>query len=104
MSNFHRLRLSYDLTEAQLCHVTVPVDTLKEGVRLERLHVLCTKALIWVQANELVNNVAAVWIKFHVRRPLDLAIVDLREDCVVLCAGEGDLTGDHLKDDAAESP
>ena len=104
MSNFHRLRLSYDLTEAQLCHVTVPVDTLKEGMRLERLHVLCTKALIWVQAYELVNNVAAVWIKLHVCRPLDLAIVDLREDCVVLCASEGDLARDHLKDDAAERP
>ena len=51
LSNFHRLGLTYNLSKAHLCHIAVPVDARKERVRLENLHVLSAKTLIWVQTD-----------------------------------------------------
>lgn len=74
---------------------------------LERTHATggrCTKALLWIDHDQLVNKITAGRVHLHRTGPLYFAIVDLGEDSVALRACEGHIASIHFKDDVSERP
>ena len=63
-----------------------------------------SEALVRVDLQKLVDEIAALRLNLHILWPLDAARVDFGEDGVALRACERDLAGDHFEYNAAERP